>query len=60
MTHLTSALFFTLVLLTALVAVHMTVQLSWQEIVQALRGELGRDVRRSTRRPALPRRRVAF
>ena len=44
MTHLAAALFFTLVLLAAAVALHMTVRLYWAQIVLALRGELGREV----------------
>ena len=63
MIHLTAAMFFTLALLAALAAVHVTVQLSWREIVLALRGELGREIRRpGLRAPALPPRprRAAF
>ena len=41
MTYLAAALFFTLALLAALVAVHLTVRLHWREILLALRGELG-------------------
>lgn len=41
MTYLAAALFFTLALLAALVATHMTVRLHWREILLALRGELG-------------------
>jgi hypothetical protein len=41
-THLAAALFFTLALLAAMVALHMTVRLYWAEILLALRGELGR------------------
>jgi len=40
-TYLAAALFFTLALLAALVAMHMTVRLHWREILLALRGELG-------------------
>jgi hypothetical protein len=40
-TYLAAALFFTCALLAALVAAHMTVRLHWQEILLALRGELG-------------------
>ncbi len=40
MTYLAAALFFTLALLAALVAIHMTVRLHWREILLALRGEL--------------------
>lgn len=45
MTYLAAALFFTLALLAALVAIHTTVRLHWREILLALRGEL---------RPATP------
>ena len=48
MTYLLAALFFTLALLGALVALHMIVLQSWDEIVLALRGELGL-------RPPVPR-----
>ena len=41
MTHLAAAIFFTLMLLAAAVAIHMTVRLYWTKIVLALRGELG-------------------
>ena len=41
MIYLAAALFFTLALLAALVAIHVTVRLYWPEIVLALRGELG-------------------
>jgi hypothetical protein len=40
-TYLAAALFFTLALLAALVAIHMTVRLNWREILLALKGELG-------------------
>jgi hypothetical protein len=40
-TYLAAALFFTLALLAALVATHVTVRLHWREILLALRGELG-------------------
>jgi hypothetical protein len=39
--YLAAALFFTLALLAALVAIHMTVRYHWPEILLALRGELG-------------------
>ena len=39
MTHLAAALFFTLALLAAAVAIHMTVRLYWTEILLALKGE---------------------
>ncbi|HEX8669767.1 MAG TPA: hypothetical protein VF727_15485 [Allosphingosinicella sp.] len=51
MTQLAVASFFLLSLLAALVALHMTVRLYWREIVLALRGELGIEVRA----PAPPR-----
>ena len=41
MTYLAASLFFTLALLAALVAIHVTVRLNWREILLALRGELG-------------------
>lgn len=51
MTYLAAALFFTLALLAALVATHVTVRLHWSEILLALRGELG-PVSRPERRAA--------
>jgi hypothetical protein len=39
--YLAAALFFSLALLAALVAIHVTVRLHWPEILLALRGELG-------------------
>lgn len=39
MTHLAAALFFTFALLTAAVAIHMTVRFYWAEILLALKGE---------------------
>jgi hypothetical protein len=39
--YLAAALFFTLALLAALVAIHVTVRHHWHEILLALRGELG-------------------
>ena len=62
MTHLAAAIFFTLMLLAAAVAIHLTVRLYWTQIVLALRGELGRDVRGPVRQaPAYaPRRHAAF
>ena len=50
MTHLAAALFFTLALLAAAVAIHMTVRLYWAEILLALRGEW--DGKGPVRRPA--------
>lgn len=41
MIYLAAALFFTLALLAALVAIHVTVRQYWPEILLALRGELG-------------------
>ena len=41
MIYLAAALFFTLALLAALVAIHVTVRYHWPEILLALRGELG-------------------
>ena len=63
MTHLAAALFFTVMLLAATVAIHLTVRLYWSKIAAALRGELGREVSRSARPVrayAIPRRRAAF
>jgi hypothetical protein len=40
-TYLLAALFFTLALLGAAVAIHMTVRAYWSEILLALKGELG-------------------
>ena len=51
MTYLAAALFFTLALLAALVAIHLTVRLHWREILLALSGELG-GVRPPERRAA--------
>ena len=62
MTYLAAALFFTLVLLAALVAVHVTLRLHWREILLALRGELGAvtpPARRAAPAGAM-RRRAAF
>ena len=56
MIYLAAALFFTLALLAALVAIHVTVRLHWPEILLALRGELG--VRPSAA-PAAPARQHA-
>ena len=49
MTHIAAALFFTIVLLAAAVAIHLTVRLYWAEILMALKGELGLDVRKPAR-----------
>ena len=58
MIYLAAALFFTLALLAALVAIHMTVRLHWREILLALRGELGTATPPATSaaRPAMPSR----
>ena len=56
MTYLAAALFFTLALLAAAVALHMTVRFYWSEILSALRGEIGRDVRRPAARAYAVRR----
>jgi hypothetical protein len=53
-TYLAAALFFTLALLAALVAIHVTVRLYWREILLALRGELGAAT--SSARQAAPAR----
>ena len=60
MTHLAAAIFFTLMLLAAAVAIHMTVRLYWTKILLALRGELGMAVRQPVRpAPAYARQRAA-
>jgi hypothetical protein len=59
-THLAAAIFFTLMLLVAAVAIHMTVRLYWSQILMALRGELGLDVKRPAQAaPAYGQRRHA-
>jgi hypothetical protein len=59
-THLAAAIFFTLMLLAAAVAIHMTVRLYWTKILLALRGELGTPVRSSAKpAPAYARPRAA-
>ena len=45
MTYLAAALFFTIALLAAAVAIHMTVRTYWTEIMLALRGEYGAGAR---------------
>ena len=45
MIYLAAALFFTLALLAALVMIHMTVRHNMREIMLALKGELGLEVR---------------
>ena len=59
MAYLAAALFFTLSLLAAAVVLHVTVRLYWNDILAALRGELGRDVRRPAPAPVYARRRHA-
>jgi hypothetical protein len=59
-THLAAALFFTLALLAATVAIHVTVRLYWAQIVGALRGELGREVSRPAAARPFARRHAAF
>lgn len=62
-TYFAAALFFTLALLGAAVSLHMLVLQHWDEIMLALRGELGlsQPERRAPRagRPT-PQRRAAF
>ena len=53
MTHLAAAVFFTLILLAAAVAIHMTVRLYWAEILLALKGEW--DGTQTVTRPAAAR-----
>jgi hypothetical protein len=63
-THLAAALFFTFALLGAAVAIHLTVQSCWTEILLALKGEwdgenkVARGAERSRTAPALPARRA--
>jgi hypothetical protein len=63
-THLAADLFFTIALLGAAVAVQLTVQNYWTEIMLALKGEWGRETRisrpaaRPKAAPALPARRA--
>lgn len=59
MTYLAAALFFTLALLAALVAIHMTVRLNWREILLALKGELGAATPRAAAPAGAMRRRAA-
>jgi hypothetical protein len=59
-THLATAIFFTLMLLAATVAIHMTVRTYWTKIVLALRGELGMAATQQARpAPVYARRGVA-
>ena len=63
MTYFAAALFFTLALLGAAVSLHMTVLQYWDEILLALRGELGlsRPARRAPRlAPQMQKQRAAF
>ena len=60
MTHLAAAIFFTLMLLVAVVAIHMTVRLYWSQILLALRGELGRGATRPVQAAPAFARRAAF
>jgi hypothetical protein len=63
--YLLAASFFTVVLLAAAVAIHMTVRTHWSEILAALRGEWGTQPRseaaagRPARAYATTRRRAA-
>jgi hypothetical protein len=52
--HLAAALFFTLALLGAAVAIHLTLQAYWTEILLALKGEWGGTVTRSAGRAKAP------
>jgi hypothetical protein len=52
-THLAAAVFFTFALLTAAVAIHMTVRAYWAEILLALKGEWAGT--QTVRRPAAAR-----
>ncbi|HEY5722827.1 MAG TPA: hypothetical protein VIT45_10950 [Allosphingosinicella sp.] len=45
MSYIAAALFFTAALLAAAVTLHMLVKLHWAEILLALKGELGLEVR---------------
>jgi hypothetical protein len=58
-TYLAAALFFAFALLAALVAIHVTVRLHWQEILLALRGELGATQRPRAAQAGPARRRAA-
>ena len=60
MIHLAAALFFTAALLAAAVTMHMTVRLYWNDILLALRGEMGLSPSSPMAQPhAAPRRRAA-
>jgi hypothetical protein len=52
--YLAAALFFTLALLGAAVALHLTVQAYWAEILLALKGEWGGPVKASAGRAKAP------
>ncbi len=58
MIYLAAAFFFTLALLVALAAIHVTVRLHWPEILLALRGELGAMLPERAAVPAGPVRRI--
>ena len=60
MIYLAAALFFTLALLAALVAIHVTVRLHWPEILLALRGEMGATPQSRAAPAGSNRRRAAF
>ena len=60
MTYLAASLFFTLALLAALVAIHMTVRLNWRDILLALKGELGAATPPAAAPSAALRRRAAL
>jgi hypothetical protein len=63
-TYLAAAIFFTLALLGAAVAIHMTVHTFWTEILLALKGEWGAAPKVQAARPspayATRRRHAAF
>lgn len=52
MTYLAAAIFFTLALLGAAVALHMTVSFYWKDILLALKGELGAAPKPQAARPS--------
>jgi hypothetical protein len=52
--YLAAALFFTLTLLGTMVALHLTVQAYWTEILLALKGEWGGPVKASAERAKAP------
>ena len=61
MIHLAATLFFTAALLAAAVTAHLTVRIYWNEIMLALRGELGLRATAPQPKPyaETPQRRVA-